>query len=403
MVSDPLDFRGALLDEVLPFWDRSVDREYGGFVTEINAHGEVHGNGDKHLVMQTRMIYSYALGYRLTQDPSYLANARQGVEFFCAHFYDHEHGGWVRTTSRDGKPINREKWPYGIAFAVYALADYARVSDDREALRLAIETFDLQWQRAWDSERGGIYWNLAPDWSPADPTKRIDSMLHTMEAASALLAATGEQRYLGCLEQICATIMRHTYDPSHGCTHEWFNPDWTEALDRTRGLINYGHIAEAAWFTSVVAGYTGDVTLQQFGRSLLGFVLRHGWDQKHGGIFSYGHVNGDPVDLNKVWWMQAELLGGLSLAYRQTKDVLYLDWLRALATFIFDKQRDPDLGEWHSTVFADGTVHDGRKGSASKAAYHVAQALHHASANLAAVSMASDIAGQRPDWSALAL
>src|SRR5579884_2431253 len=289
MVSDPLDFRGALLEEVLPFWERSVDREYGGFITEIDARGERHGNGEKHLVMQTRMIYSYALGYRLTKNSTYLANARQGVAFFREHFYDQEHGGWFRTTSRDGEPINRDKWPYGIAFAIYALADYYRASGDRDALRLAVETFDLHWQKSWDAERGGIFWNLARDWSPLDPSKRIDSMLHTMEASSSLFAATGERRYLECLDQLCATIIRYTYDPMHGCTHEWFNPDWTEALDRTRGLINYGHIAEAAWFTATVAAYTGDAQVRDFGRSLLGFVLRHGWDQTKGGIYAYGH------------------------------------------------------------------------------------------------------------------
>lgn len=398
MVSNPMDFRGALLEEVLPFWERSVDREYGGFITDIDARGTRHGNGEKHLVMQTRMIYSYSLGYRLTGNQAYLANARQGVAFFREHFYDRDHGGWYRTTSREGQPLNRDKWPYGIAFAIYALADYSRTSGDPDALRLAVETFDLQCRNAWDAERGGIYWNLAEDWSPLDPTKRIDSMLHTMEATSSLLAATGEQRYADFLDQLCRTIVDHTYDPVNGCTHEWFNSDWTETIDRTRGLINYGHIAEAAWFTSVVAAYTGDRKIAEFGRSLLGFVLRYGWDQTNGGIYSYGHADGRPLDTNKVWWMQAELLGGLSFAYRQTGDVLYEDWLRALAGFIFEKQRDTAVGEWYSTVYADGTVHDGRKGSPSKAAYHVAQALHHAAANLAAPTGVS-----LTDWSAIAL
>ena len=46
-------------------------------------------------------------------------------------------------------------------------------------------------------------------------------------------------------------------------------------------------------------------------------------------------------------------------------------------------QRDRRDGEWYSSVYADGTIRDGRKGSPSKAAYHVAQGLHHAARNLA--------------------
>ena len=402
MASDPLDFRGALLREVLPFWDRSIDREHGGFITDLDTHGHRHGNGDKHLVMQTRMIYSYSLGYRLTGNATYLAHAQQGVEFIRRHFYDERHGGWFRTTNRTGEPIDRDKWPYGIAFAVYALADYYRAGGDADALRLARETFDLQWTRAWDAGLGGIFWNLRQDWSPADPTKRIDSMLHTMEAASSMLAATGEPRYLDCLNQLCRTIMERTYDPAHGCTLEWFDRDWREVTDRTRGLINYGHVAESAWFTSAVAAFTGDQEVADFGRSLLGFVLRQGWDGLHGGIYSYGRSDGPVVDTDKVWWMQAELLGALSLAYRLTGDILYRDWLARQAHFVFEKQRDATVGEWHSTVYADGTVRDGRKGSPAKAMYHVAQGLYHADTNLAAAARGAT-RESKPEWASFAL
>ena len=404
MPGDPMDFRGFLLDEIFPFWERSVDREYGGFITDLDRHGNRQGNGDKHLVMQTRMIYSFSLGYRLTAKQDYLSHARQGVEFFRRHFRDERYGGWFRTTDRSGQSIDRDKWPYGIAFAVYALADYYRASGDREALQLAVETFDLHWARCWDHQRGGIYWNLREDWSPADPTKRIDSMLHTMEAASSLLAATGDQRYLDRLTEICGVIIRHTYDREYGCTREWFNPDWTERTERTQGLVNYGHIAEAAWFTSAV-GAVADRKILDFGKSLLGFVLREGWDAQNGGIYSYGHAGGWPVDTRKVWWMQAELLGALSLAYRLTGDVLYRDWLRTQASFVANKQYDADVGEWHATVYPDGTIQDGRKGSPSKAAYHVAQGLHHAATNLAAVESAIDSAQGAPigSWQDLAL
>lgn len=384
MLRDELDFSGALVTEVLPFWERSVDREYGGFITDLDARGVRTGAGDKHLVMQTRMIYSFSLGHRSTGNPDYRAHAQQGVEFLRRHFYDEQHGGWYRTTARQGEPIDRDKWPYGNAFAVYALAEYYRTTGDAAALQFAQDTFELLWARAWDQARGGISWNLDQDWSPKDPTKRIDSMLHTMEAASALLTATGDRRYLDRLNDLCGTIIRRTFDPAHGCTREWFTPDWDEAIDRTCGLINYGHIAEAAWFVSIVGAFTGDEAQATFGRSLLGFVLRQGWDAQHGGIYAYGRPGAAVVDTTKVWWMQAELLGALSFAYRTTGDALYLDWLRCHARFAMERQRDPAVGEWHASVYADGTVLDGRKGSPSKAAYHVVQALSHAAANLEA-------------------
>jgi mannobiose 2-epimerase len=329
------------------------------------------------------MIYSFSLGYRLTGRATYLEHAAQGVEFFRRHFWDERHGGWFRTTSRQGEPIDEHKWPYGIAFAVYALADYARAGGDRAALDLAVETYELHRRHGWDQGRGGVYWNLARDWSPVDPTKRIDSMLHTMEGASSLLAATGDERYLRDLGELCDTIMSRTYDQRNGCTREWFTPDWQEATERSRGLVNYGHIAEAAWFVASVAAFTGERRPADFARSLLGYVMRRGWDRQHGGIYSLGHADGAVLDPGKTWWMQAEMLGALSLAYRLTGDALYRDWLREQATFVHRRQRDRRDGEWYSSVYADGTIRDGRKGSPSKAAYHVAQGLHHAARNLA--------------------
>jgi mannose/cellobiose epimerase-like protein (N-acyl-D-glucosamine 2-epimerase family) len=377
-----MDFHSQLVAEILPFWARSVDREHGGFITEISQDGDRYGDGDKHIVMQGRMIYSFAVGNRVTGDASYLEHAAQGVEFLKRHFWDKQHGGWYRTTSRQGEPLDKTKFPYGIAFIILGLAEYARQSGDRSALDLAVQTYDLQREHAWDHARAGIYWNLNDDWSAADPTKRVDSMMHTMEGVSALLAATGDRRYLADLNELCDTIMTRTYDPENGCTHEWFSPDWVEMLDRTKGLINYGHIAEASWFISSVAAYTGNAEHLAFARKLLGYVLRQGWDQQHGGIFSTGKPTGGAVDTNKSWWMQAEMLGALSLDYRLTGDPLYLDWLAKQAEFVYARQRDAANGEWHSLVAADGAIVDGRKGSPWKAAYHVVQGVYHADRNL---------------------
>src|SRR5262249_32412223 len=160
--------------------------------------------------------------------------------------------------------------------------------------------------------------------------------------------------------------------------------DWQEATGRSRGLVNYGHIAEAAWFVASVAAFTGDRHHADFARSILGYALRRGWDRRHGGLHSDGHSRGDVAHTPQAVWMQAEMLGALSFAYRLTGDMLYHDWLGDQAQFVHRHQRDPRDGEWYSSVYADGTVRDGRKGSPSKAAYHVAQGLFHADRNLAA-------------------
>ena len=41
MPIDAMDFRGALLDEVLPFWERSIDREYGEDISSLTVKRKI--------------------------------------------------------------------------------------------------------------------------------------------------------------------------------------------------------------------------------------------------------------------------------------------------------------------------------------------------------------------------
>jgi mannobiose 2-epimerase len=389
---DVLNFRAALVEEVLPFWERSVDREYGGYLVDIDRAGRIVGRGDKHIITTARQLYSFALGYRVGGRAVDLEAARQGFEFLRKHFYDNRHGGWFRATTRAGEPTDRRKNPYGIVFAIYALAEYYQASKDDAAIQLAAETYDLYDRHAWDDECGGIFFDLDEDWSVLDSSKSAGHMLHAMEATSAMFAATRDNRYLSDLTRLSDTFVQRTYDAQSGSWVEAFDAQWRPRLDRTGGLIVYGHLIEAAAFLSSIAAFTGNETHMRASRDLLGYSLRHAWDSTNRGFYFLGRPSGGAVDTDKMWWVQSEALSALSMAYRLTGDVLYLDWLRDQAAFVRRFQRDSDNGEWHMLLYADGTVRDGRKGRASpedvpaKGAYHVVQGLQHAHRNLEIVS-----------------
>ena len=85
-------------------------------------------------------------------------------------------------------------------------------------------------------------------------------------------------------------------------------------LDRTSGLIVYGHLIEAAACLSSIAGFTGNETHLRASRDLLEYSLRHAWDATHGGFYMFGRPDRGPVDTDKMWWVQAEALSALSMA-----------------------------------------------------------------------------------------
>jgi mannobiose 2-epimerase len=395
---DPLDFRQQLLAEVIPFWEAHSTDASGAFWTHLQRDGGRYGTGEKYLVMQTRMIYSFTAAYRLSAEPRYLALAARGVDYLKDRFLDRRRGGWVWTVSRDGDQLDPAKRPYGLAFAVYALAEFARASGDAAALELAQSTWQLVDEHAWDHELGGFFHELGEDWTPVNTTKRIDTMLHNMEGVSALFAATGDAQYLAAIRRLCDTIVERTWDARTGCTHEWFYRDWREDLTNTGGLANYGHIVETAWFLAAVAGFTGDTRYLEFARTQLDYALAHGWDAEYGGLYAYGTPGAEVTDTRKVWWMQSELLDALAIFYRLTGEQRYVDLLGRQAAYISHGQRDPVFGEWYALCRRDGSPLDARKGYEYKAAYHVVQGLFQADRHLQAAGQPAAAVARWPDW-----
>ncbi len=374
---------------VADFWLRhSPDRQYGGYWTDLARDGTWYGDGEKWIIVQARTIYSFCLAYQWFGEQAYLDEAAQGVAFFREHFYDRAHGGWYYCLSRDGQQVlDDSKQPYGLAFGCYSLAEYARLTGDRAALAEAVETQDLVMSRCWDHQRRGLPNRFTADWQLTEGLKRVDTHMHTMEGVSALYQATGDSRYLERLNLLAETILgpigsAGCYDAEHGCTHEIFHMDWSEATEVLHGLVNFGHVTEAGWFIAKLAAYTGNDSQLQTATSLVDWAMRYGYDRERGGQYEYGRPTGEVERNTKMWWNQAELLGALAFLYR-LGDSARLPMLEHHLGFIERDVLDSEYGDWYPLLNADGTIAttpQGRqdyKGSRWKSFYHVIQGLYH--------------------------
>jgi mannobiose 2-epimerase len=382
-------------DEVMAFWLRTgIDQECGGYWTDLARDGSRYGDGTKWIVVQARSIYSYCLAYQWFGEQVFLDQAAQGVAFFRDKFRDKKHGAWYHAVSRDGSQVvNDTKQPYGLSFVSYGFAEYARLTGDKEVLADAAETHALVMEKCWDKQRGGLPNQFTADWQLVEGIKRVDTHMHTMEGVSALYHATGDAAYLARLHQLAEIILGTPgvdgcYDAAHGCTKEMFHMDWSEAIERTQGYSNLGHITEAGWFINKLAAYAGDERKLTLSRGLVDWAIRVGFDRQRGGLHDYASVDGLVTRDVKVWWNQAELLGALAFLYRTTGEGSYLDLLQQQITFLDRDMVDHTYGEWYPTLTAEGQVaeRDGQlqdfKGSRYKAPYHVLQGLYHASHDL---------------------
>jgi len=397
------DLREHLLTRVLPFWARhSIDPDHGGFITHLGRDGTITDRSHKFLVMQTRMIYSFVAGAALGGPAEWVSIARQGVEFLLRQFRDIQYDGWFWSVSRQGRPGESGKRMYGHAFAIYALAEYARHIGDSHVLAAANHTWSLVAEYLWDREHEGVMEACNRAWSPTDRSHTMGTHLHTLEALLALNEAVGGNRFLSHARKVADLIGNRMLDTKHRCGVEYFLSDWAPDDERNRArspfgrpkelpvgavgadgwLVNYGHNLEAAWLLLRMYRLEGTPGYRDVARSFLDYVIEFGLDATHGGVYSHGPLGGAATVREKIWWVQCEALPAFLLARIVFGDDRYLDAFRNVARFCLDYLHDPEHGEWYHSTEEDGTPRDRTKGSAWKAAYHVTQAIAYSDSYL---------------------
>ncbi len=366
----------------LAFWaEHAVDREHGGFWTHLNRDGSRYGDGQKFLVMQTRMTYAFAIASLWTGDPAWAELVEHGVQFLQDRMRDPKCGGWFWTVSRDGELTNGSKMAYGHAFAGYALA-YAGYALKEDTLLHDAEDA-LHWMREhlWDADRGGYVQSLTRCLFPLDSTKRLDTQLHSMESASAVAEFCRSPFAREHLRELAELVATRTLHPNGACAREWFLNDWQENTEATGGNVSIGHNLESAWFLRVACLQLGTEQFTPVADTLLQFCLQHGWDDHRSAFIQTVTPDGAPVDRHIIYWTQGEAMGALSLWWRLTQDEQYRQLLTQVCTTVLNRFHDPEYGEYFEVLDESGKPAHIHKGSAWKAAYHLTQAWWHVAGN----------------------
>ena len=142
-----------VLEDILPFWMRyDVDEENGGFYGVVTREGKPVKEGTKCLVLNARLVWTFASAYRIFRDEKYLQLARRAYDYFCEYFLDKEYGGCYFMLDCKGNPVDDKKFVYGQAFAIYALSEYCRATGDATARDRAVAIRDLLEAHAYDAE-----------------------------------------------------------------------------------------------------------------------------------------------------------------------------------------------------------------------------------------------------------
>ena len=134
------EVRSNLTDNILPYWLALKDPE-GGFYGEVTSDGTVLRDAPRGVILNARIIWSFAAAYQAIPDKEYLLAAIHAKDWFLAHFSDHKYGGVYWSVNADGSRLDAKKQLYAQGFAIYGLSELYKVTHDDDVLKAAVNIY----------------------------------------------------------------------------------------------------------------------------------------------------------------------------------------------------------------------------------------------------------------------
>ena len=388
------EMQDVLQNNILRFWlDKMQDQEHGGFYGRIDGTGILHPEAEKGAILNARILWSFSAAYRVLGNQEYLEAATRAKDYIIEHFIDPEYGGVYWSLDYQGNPLDTKKQFYAIGFAIYGLTEYARATDDREALDYALQLFDCIEEHAFDREHNGYIEAMTRDWKPiadmrlseldANFPKSQNTHLHIIEPYTNLLRCLKELQakescdYVpaigsvlpvgisvpietilcveGALRNLIDIFTDKILNPETHHLDLFFEMDWTRGAGH---LESYGHDIECSWLMHEAALVLGDQKVLDKVEKVVREVakasekgLRPDGSMIHEANLDTGHVDDD-----LHWWVQAENVVGWYNLYQHFGDEDALKKAVRCWHYIKDNLIDYKNGEWFWSRHPDGSL-----------------------------------------------
>lgn len=411
------EFCNALEKNLLPKWyPLVIDKECGGYFTNIAYDWVLEPEQDKMIVTQARHVWTTAkIAGFLDNASEYERYSRHGYEFLRDAMWDANYGGFYQIRNRGAgfsltNGWRNEKRTYGNAFGLYALAAFYNLTHDNEALEFAQKVFYWIEEHAYDPKHKGYFQFITREGKVFDSLsnyktiasdanelgfKDQNSSIHLMEAYTELYNGWNNAELKTKLQEILELI-RDVMVTEQGYLQLFFHPDWkpvsfrnASEKERTENYVldhvSFGHDYETAFLmleASYALGIENDTKTLKTAKKMLDHALKYGFDESVGGFYDAGYYFKNEKDCTiikdtKNWWAQAEGLNALLLFSNIFPDEKkYFDYFLKEWNYIKTYVLDNENGDWfEGGLDKEPHFKTGPKSHIWKCTYHTSRAL----------------------------
>ena len=370
--------------QILDYWiNNTVDIDRGGFYGSIDNDNIPDVNAAKGIVLFSRICWTFSAAYRYRNDARYYAMAKRAFQYTFDHFIDREHGAVYWSVDADGNMLDGKKQIYGLAFCIYGLTEFYKISKDKAALNTAIDLYHYIEHKSFDNQHNGYIEAFTRDWQELDDLRLSDkdnnerktanTHLHIVEAYANLYTVWPKEEVKGKIINLLSLFDEYFISKENHHLHLFFDDAW----NLRSSLQSYGHDIEAAWLLQQCAEVIQHERYTKRFKELAVPVTEaatEGMDND-GGLWYEFEADNDHLINEKHSWPQAEAMIGCYNAYQLTGDNQYL--LQSIQSWEFIKAhlKDNTNGEWFWGVNDDYSPMQKDKAGFWKCPYHSSRAL----------------------------
>lgn len=370
------------LTDILSYWLKHTIDISGGFYGSVNNSNVPDKTAAKGLVLNSRILWTFSAGYQVTKNMSHYKAAQRAYDYILEHFIDREYGGVYWSVDANGNMLEGRKQIYGLAFCIYGLSEYYKISLERQAINTAINLYNCIEQYSFDKSKNGYIEAFTREWtgisdlrlSEKDNNERktMNTHLHIVEAYANLYSIWPDAGLKAKISNLLFLFDTYFVNRANHHLNLFFDDDW----QLKSSLQSYGHDIEAAWLLLQCAEIIEDEKwIDQFRQYAVPVTeaAAKGLDADGGLWYEYEPGN-DQLIQEKHSWPQAEAMIGFYNAYQLSGNEKYLQLSLRSWEFVKKYIKDKENGEWFWGVNRDYTVMPKDKAGFWKCPYHNSRA-----------------------------